>query len=138
MNIMQTKHKHCRPSTTDQTLRTKHEIRTRLKFYHVLQFSILVRLVGITKSSYRWPYHDCFVTYVQFWKQIWNEGQIWKYLYSKEIILLFQIKCKLLPYIHKTVDFSHTAQNQRKTVDLVTLTKEILNGKLPFFVHCYS
>ena len=135
MNIMQTKHKHCRPSTTDQTLRTKHEIRTRLKFYHVLQFSILVRLVGITKSLYRWPYHDCFVTYMQFWKQIWNEDQIWKYLYSKEIILLFQIKCKLLQYIHKTVDVSDTAQKIKFSIKDFFSKCDQISGKLWIWSH---
>ena len=43
----------------------------------MLQHSNLVRLVDITKDSYRWPYHHCVVTYVQFLEQPQNEDQIW-------------------------------------------------------------
>ena len=82
-----------------------------LSFHHVLQLLNLVRLVGITKNSYRWPCHDCLVTYVQF-----TEHTYWTYkhtgslqhssksLYSKGTIFLFHIKYKVLQFIHKTVD----------------------------------
>ena len=53
------------------------------------------------KKSYRWPYHDCLVT----WKPL---ATCLQKLYSKETIFLFYTKCNLLRFIHKTVAVSYS------------------------------
>ena len=37
------------------------------------------------------------------------KSDICKNLYIKGTIFLFDIKCKLLPFIHKTIDVSHVS-----------------------------
>ena len=98
------------------TLQTKDKMSTRLeasvRFYHVLQLTNLVRLAGTTKKiicmTLSWLPGNMSTI---FWTDIKlrpDLQHVCKNLYSKATILLFHIKYKLLQFIYKIVDVSHS------------------------------
>ena len=88
------RHPNCHVTWIQITDKTQNDYQTwYLRFYRVLQISVMFRLVDITKR------------FIQMTLS-WLPGELCT-IFSKEIISLFHIKCKLLQSIRKTADVSH-------------------------------
>ena len=90
----------------------KHKMRTRLGFYHVLELSILVTLVGTTKKIikmiFSWLPGDQYIIFRANEKLGPELQHACENVCSKEVMSFFHIKCKLLHFFYKTVDVIHS------------------------------